>query len=78
MNCLRELDVAVIAENNINMPTPGGKGGLPVFMYSNIVEGPGGFTENYTYNMYSAGNFIKVPVIFGYVLVLFLEMLLTI
>jgi carboxylesterase type B len=69
LKCLRDLDVAVIAKNNINMPTPGGvPNGLPVFMYGNVIEGPGGFCENYTYNAYGSGNFIKVPVIFGYVL----------
>lgn len=56
----------VIASNNIIMPNPGTKG-LPLFMYSNVLDGPGGFTEDYTYNMYADNKFIKVPVIFGYV-----------
>ena len=66
LDCLRKLDVEVIAKNNINLVTPGGKG-TPVFMYSNVVEGPGGFTEGYTYTAFNAGKFVKVPVIFGYV-----------
>jgi hypothetical protein len=66
LDCLRKLDVKTIAENNSNMITPGAKG-PPLFMYSNVIDGPGGFTEDYTYNMFAAGHFIKVPVIFGYV-----------
>ncbi|KFY01592.1 hypothetical protein O988_02662 [Pseudogymnoascus sp. VKM F-3808] len=64
LTCLRELDVEVIASHNINMPTPGAKG-TPLFMYSNVIDGPGGFTEDYTYNMYADSKFVKVPVIFG-------------
>jgi carboxylesterase type B len=77
LDCLRKLDVEVIAKNNINMVTPGGKG-TPVFMYSNVIEGPGGFTEEYTYTAFTAGKFVKVPVIFGYVLVISLVAMLTI
>lgn len=66
LKCLRELDVKVIAQHNIDMPTPGATGN-PVFMYSNVIEGPGGFTQGYTYDMFASGKFIKVPTIFGYV-----------
>lgn len=71
LKCLRGLDNAVIIKNNQNMPTPGGgglNGGTPVFMYSNVIEGPGGFVEDYTYNAINNGKFVKVPTIFGYVL----------
>ncbi|ELR02396.1 hypothetical protein VC83_02545 [Pseudogymnoascus destructans] len=64
LKCLRELAVEVIASNNIIMHTPGATG-TPLFMYSNVIDGPGGFTEDYTYNMYADGKFVKVPVIFG-------------
>ncbi|KFY87700.1 hypothetical protein V500_06825 [Pseudogymnoascus sp. VKM F-4518 (FW-2643)] len=64
LKCLRELPVEVIASNNIIMHNPGTRGS-PLFMYSNVVDGPGGFTEDYTYNMYADSKFIKVPVIFG-------------
>ena len=64
LQCLRNLDVAVIAENNIVIPTPGGGGGNPDYMYSNVIDGT--FTPDYTYNMYAQGKFIKIPVIFGY------------
>lgn len=68
----------VIATNNVIMRTPGAKG-TPLFMYSNVIDGPGGFTEDYTYNMYADGKFIKVPVMFGYVsLLLIFDTLLTI
>ena len=53
------------------MPTPNATG-TPLFMYSNVIDGPGGFTEDYTYNMYADGKFVKVPVIFGYVSPLFI------
>ena len=77
LDCLRKLDVEVIAKNNINMVTPGAKS-TPVFMYSNVVEGPGGFTEEYTYSAFAAGKFVKVPVMFGYVLISSLLTMLTI
>ena len=32
LQCLRETDIAVIAENNINIPTPGGAGSPPLYM----------------------------------------------
>ncbi|KFY13202.1 hypothetical protein V492_03426 [Pseudogymnoascus sp. VKM F-4246] len=64
LKCLRELDMEVIASNNMVMRTPGAKG-APLFAYSNVIDGPGGFTEDYTYNMYADGKFVKVPVIFG-------------
>lgn len=63
LKCLRDLDIAIIAENNINIPTPGGAGSPPLYMYSNVIDGT--FTIDYTYNLYSQGKFIKVPVIFG-------------
>lgn len=63
--CLRNVDIEVIAENNINIPTPGGAGNAPTFMWSNVIDG--NFTTDYTYNMFSQGKFVKVPAIFGYV-----------
>jgi carboxylesterase type B len=66
LKCLREVDVSVIAENNINIPTPGGGGGDPLYMYSNVIDGT--FTPDYTYNLFAQGKFVKVPVIFGYVI----------
>lgn len=63
--CLRGLDISVIAQNNINIPTPGGAGGNPVFMWSNVVDGD--FTPDYTYNLFAAGKYVKLPAIYGYV-----------
>lgn len=65
LKCLRDLDVSVITENNINIPTPGGAGLPPLYMYSNVIDGS--FTTDYTYRLYNEGKFVKVPVIFGYV-----------
>jgi hypothetical protein len=57
------LDIEVIAKNNALMPTPGGAGGTPVFMYSDVIDGD--LIQDYTYNLFSTGRFIKVPSIFG-------------
>lgn len=61
--CLRKLDIEVIAKNNGAMPIPGGAGGNPVFPYSDVIDGD--FIQDYTYNMFATGRFIKVPAIFG-------------
>lgn len=63
--CLRALTQEQLQAININIATPGGAGGAPLYMYSNVIDGD--FTQDYTYNEYQNGNFIKVPVIFGYV-----------
>ncbi|TVY62708.1 Lipase [Lachnellula suecica] len=60
LKCLRSAD---IADNNPNVPTPGGSGGDPVFMWSNVIDG--NFTPDYTYKLFDQGKFVKVPVIFG-------------
>lgn len=64
LQCLRDVDIAVIAKNNPNIPTPGGAGQAPLFMWSNVIDG--NFTTDYTYNLFTQGNFVKVPSIFGY------------
>ncbi|RDW75849.1 hypothetical protein BP5796_06670 [Coleophoma crateriformis] len=62
--CLRCVDVELLATNNLmDLPTPGGAGGPPVYMFSNVIDG--NFTPDYTYNLYAEGKFVKVPVIFG-------------
>lgn len=61
--CLRSLSLATLAKNNIVIPTPGGGGGNPEYMYSNVIDGD--FTTDYTYNLFSHGKFVKVPSIFG-------------
>lgn len=63
LTCLRNLDIGVLAANNINIPTPGGGGGPPVFMYSPIIDG--NFSQDFTYNAFAQGKFVKVPSIFG-------------
>ena len=66
LQCLRNTDIAVISNNNINIPTPGGAGGNPIFMWSPVIDET--FIVDYTYNLYSQGKFVKVPSIFGYVI----------
>jgi carboxylesterase type B len=65
LTCLRNLDISVLSQNNIFIPTPGGSGGPPVFMYSPVMDG--NFSQDFTYNAFARGKFIKVPSIFGYV-----------
>lgn len=63
LTCLRGLDVKVIAERNSVIPTPGGAGGNPVFMYGPTIDG--NFSTDYTYNLFAQGKFVKIPSIFG-------------
>jgi carboxylesterase type B len=63
LSCLRGLDIKTLSENNPNIPTPGGAGGSPNFMWSNVIDGD--FTQDYTYTLFSLGKFVKVPSIFG-------------
>ncbi|KUJ10568.1 triacylglycerol lipase-like protein [Mollisia scopiformis] len=63
LNCLRNVNIETIADNNPNIPTPGGSGGDPVFMYSPVIDG--NFTQDYTYNAFAQGKFVKIPSIFG-------------
>ncbi|OAF57595.1 hypothetical protein VC83_05716 [Pseudogymnoascus destructans] len=61
--CLRKVSERDLQAVNFNIPTPGGTDDLPLFMYSNVVDGD--ITTDFTYNLFGQGKFIKVPVIFG-------------
>ncbi|KAI9743127.1 MAG: hypothetical protein M1818_003422 [Claussenomyces sp. TS43310] len=61
--CLRDLSLSALQAANVNVPTPGGAGGSPLYMYSNVIDG--NFTTDYTYNMLAQGRYIKVPSIYG-------------
>lgn len=63
LQCLRDLPIKTLASNNLFVPTPGGGGGNPLYMYGPVIDG--NFTTDYTYNLFAQGKFIKVPVIFG-------------
>jgi carboxylesterase type B len=63
LQCLRSVDIKILAQNNINIPTPGGAGKTPLFMYSNVIDG--NFTTDYTYKLFAEGKFVHVPSIFG-------------
>lgn len=63
LSCLRALPIATLQGANINIPTPGGGPGAPLFMYSTVIDGT--FSRDFTYAEFARGNFIKVPVIFG-------------
>lgn len=61
--CLRAVPIATLAAQNSAQATPGGAGGSPVFMYSNVIDG--NFTQDYSYANLASGKYIKVPTIFG-------------
>ncbi|TGO25379.1 hypothetical protein BPAE_0081g00120 [Botrytis paeoniae] len=61
--CLRGLDISILAKNNINVPTPGGAGDDPVFMWSNVIDGV--FTPDYTYKLFATGQYVQLPAIYG-------------
>ncbi|KFY65229.1 hypothetical protein V496_02727 [Pseudogymnoascus sp. VKM F-4515 (FW-2607)] len=63
LECLRKLPERDLQAINFNIPTPGGTEDLPLFMYSNVVDGD--ITTDFTYKLFEEGKFIKVPVIFG-------------
>lgn len=63
LQCLRNIDIKILAENNQNIRNPNGGGGYPLFPYSNVIDG--NFTTDNVYSLFSQGNFVKVPVIFG-------------
>ncbi|KAH6714287.1 Alpha/Beta hydrolase protein [Leptodontidium sp. MPI-SDFR-AT-0119] len=63
LKCLRDIDIALLQSKNVYIPTPGGAGGNPVFMYSNVIDG--NFTPDYTYNLYHTGQFLKIPILMG-------------
>lgn len=63
LTCLRGKDVSILYSNSAKLPTPGGGGGMPNYMWSNVIDG--NFTTDYTYKLYAEGKFVKVPVIFG-------------
>jgi carboxylesterase type B len=64
LKCLRDTAPDVIPHNNPDLPTPGGGGGKPIFMWSAVVDGD--FVEDHSYSMFTNGKFIKVPIISGY------------
>ncbi|RKF76099.1 Acetylcholinesterase [Golovinomyces cichoracearum] len=61
LQCLRDVDIDTLARNNQNIPQPNGS--YPVFTYTNVIDG--NFTTSNMYNLFTSGNFVKVPVIFG-------------
>lgn len=63
LGCLRATPIETIENNNPDIPTPGGPGYSPKFMWSPVIDGT--FITDYTYNLFAQGNFIKVPSIFG-------------
>lgn len=63
LQCLRDLDISILAEHNQVIPVPESEEGYPVFTYSNVIDG--NFSVDNTYSLLTDGKFIKVPIIFG-------------
>lgn len=63
LNCLRSRPADTIASRNINFPTTNGANGTPVFMWSNCIDGD--LIRDQTYRQFGAGNFTKIPTIYG-------------
>ena len=62
LQCLRDLDISDLQNNNIAIPFPG-RNSTPVFLYNAIVDGD--FLPDYPYVLFQQGKFVKVPSVFG-------------
>ncbi|KAM0720433.1 hypothetical protein Q7P37_004569 [Cladosporium fusiforme] len=62
LQCLRNLNATALQEANVNTPFPGAQN-APLFMYGPVLDGD--LVRQTTYAAYAAGNFIKVPAIYG-------------
>ena len=63
LSCLRSLSADTLASRNINFPTTNGANGLPAYMWSNVIDG--NLIRDQTYRQFGAGNFTKIPTIYG-------------
>ncbi|KAK2050170.1 carboxylesterase [Colletotrichum somersetense] len=62
MGCLRSKDIKAIQDANIGSPFPG-RSENPRFYWTPCVDGD--FLQDYPYQLYEKGSFLKVPVLFG-------------
>ena len=64
--CLRKISIATLDKYNINTPFPGATE-LPLFPYNPTLDYD--FIQDYPVTMFESGHFVKVPGIYGYVMV---------
>ncbi|KAL1638810.1 hypothetical protein SLS58_008515 [Diplodia intermedia] len=60
--CLRSLPVALLQAENFNTPLPGAQN-PPLYMYSTTIDND--LVPDYTYRLFAAGRFVRVPTIWG-------------
>jgi len=60
--CLRSKSATELQEKNTNIPYPGAAGS-PIYMWNPVIDGD--LLTELPYEAFTAGRFIKVPVIFG-------------
>lgn len=64
--CLRALDIATLDKYNIKTEFPGATE-LPLFAYNPTLDFD--FVQDYPFKMFESGRFVKVPGIYGYVMI---------
>ncbi|OKL56948.1 hypothetical protein UA08_07827 [Talaromyces atroroseus] len=62
LQCLRGLDIDTLQQQNIATPFPNGVD-APLYPYSPTIDHD--LVSDYTYALFGAGRFMKIPVIFG-------------
>lgn len=60
--CLRNLDIDTLQEENVAIPYPHGVD-APLYPYNPTIDND--LVSDYTYALFGAGKFMKIPVIFG-------------
>ncbi|KZT52496.1 triacylglycerol lipase [Calocera cornea HHB12733] len=65
LSCLRALNATQIQAVNVNVPYPilGANATAARYTYGPVIDG--GIVQDYAFNLFTWGSFIKVPVIFG-------------
>lgn len=64
LECLRQKDTTTLQAQNIPSPFPGRTTApIPLFYWTPCIDGD--FLEDLPYNMFAAGKFVRVPLLFG-------------
>lgn len=64
LKCLRNQPTETIPNNNpLDIPAPGGGGGPAVFLWSSCIDGD--LIRDQPFKQFAAGNYVKVPAIYG-------------
>jgi carboxylesterase type B len=62
LKCLRTVDIDTLQQQNIKIPYPSGVS-PPLYPYGPTIDNA--LVSNYTFSLFGAGKFTKIPVIFG-------------